>query len=192
MRPTSHPCRLALSSSLLCGLLTGGCSSERSPPLFGSVRDRPAPVVIAAPKPVATPGGAQPGAVGSSGTSSSSSSAAAAALAAIDEDTSSVIYFDPDGYLVKDNYRPMLEAHAKRLIADPRLRLRIDGHTDGIGPADYNLELARTRAQMVMKQLVSMGVPPNQLQIVGHGKGATRTGGANAQAANRRVELTYR
>lgn len=187
MRPTPT-CRLALPLGLALTVLLAACASDRNnPPLLGSVRGKnvqgKAPVVAAVPTPV--PGLAAPGAsvVAGSGTSG-----------AAEEELPSVIYFDPDEYQVKESYRPMLQAYAKRLIADPDLRLRIDGHTDDSGPADYNLELARTRAQMVMKQLVSMGVPAAQLQIVGHGKGQPKARGSNAQsqAANRRVELTYR
>jgi peptidoglycan-associated lipoprotein len=197
MRPTSNPCRLALPLSVACSLVLAACASGKNPPLLGSVRGKPAPVVVATPTPV-PPEGRSPMqgsvTVSGSGTSASPSPAVQAANAALEDDGTAVIYFDPDAYLVKDSYKPMLEAHAKRLIADPDLHLRIDGHTDDNGPADYNLELARMRAQMVMKQLVSLGVPPAQLQIVGHGKGRPRAKGlgAQAQAANRRVELTYR
>jgi outer membrane protein OmpA-like peptidoglycan-associated protein len=187
MRPTSDAWCPALPLGLALTLLLAACASDRDPPLLGSVRGRnlqgKAPVVAAVPTPA--PGLQQPGAtmVAGSGTPGPA-----------EDETASVIYFDPDEYQVKESYRPMLLAYAKRLIADPELHLRIDGHTDDTGPADYNLDLARTRAQMVMKQLVGMGVPPAQLQIVGHGKGRPKAKGtgAQAQAANRRVELTYR
>jgi peptidoglycan-associated lipoprotein len=105
----------------------------------------------------------------------------------------SVIYFDFDAYTVKDEYRPLLQAHAKRLLADPSLHLRIDAHTDEHGPADYNLELARMRAVSVQKQLLSLGVPATQLQIVGHGRDKAARGKASASvASSRRVELSYR
>lgn len=191
MRRTPSPCcRLALPLALAATVLLAACASDR-PPLLGSVRKASppqgrAPVVVATPTPVTAPGVTT--SVGGSGTAGPSAAPAA------DEDVPAVIYFDPDVYTVKDSYRPLLQTYAKRLIADPDLRLRIDGHTDDSGPADYNLELARMRAQMVMKQLISMGVPASQLQIVGHGKGQPKAkgAGAQAQAANRRVELTYR
>jgi peptidoglycan-associated lipoprotein len=104
----------------------------------------------------------------------------------------SVIYFDFDAYTVKDEYRPLLQAHAKRLLADPSLHLRIDAHTDERGPADYNLELARMRAVSVQKQLLSLGVPATQLQIVGHGREKAARGKAPSVASSRRVELSYR
>lgn len=181
MRPKPQPCRFALPLGLL--VLLAACAAQNQPPLMASVRGK-APVVSVLPTPVQPD--APDGEVAGSGTSSSSSvSAAEAALP-------SVIYFDADEYQVKESYRPMLQAYAKRLIADPDLHLRIDGHTDNTGPAHYNLELARVRAHMVMKQLVAMGVPAAQLQIVGHGMEKPRSKGAGTQAANRRVELSYR
>jgi outer membrane protein OmpA-like peptidoglycan-associated protein len=180
---TPLPRRLNLPAAIACALLLAACGSDR-PPLFASVKraPKPAPIVDAVPIPTTpTAAGSVP-------------SAASAASAASDEELPSVIYFDSDAYQVKDSYKPLLEAVAKRLVSDPSLHLRIDGHTDDSGPADYNLELARMRAQMVMKQLLSLGVPRDQLQAVGHGKGkpAAKGAGLQTQAANRRVELTYR
>lgn len=147
--------------------LAASCATKDAPPLLDSPETR-APVVSVTPVPART----EPATVASES----------------EADPGSVIYFDSDVYTVKDEYRPMLQAHARRLLADPSLRLRIDAHTDDRGPADYNLELARMRAQSVLKQLVSMGVPASQLQVVGHGREKSK----GSLAASRRVELSYR
>jgi len=179
--PCSSPALLALGLCLAAGL--AGCA-DPAPPLMNSPRTEPAkaPVTVAKPVPVPTPPPAAPLAAPPARTTDA------------DDEMPSVIYYAPDVYTVKEEYRPLLQAHAKRLIADPKLKLRIDAHTDDSGPVDYNLELARMRAQVVMKQLIALGVPAAQLQIVGHGKGrpAAKGGGAQGQAENRRVELTYR
>jgi peptidoglycan-associated lipoprotein len=185
-RPTVFP---ALGLSLVVWL--AACSSAPKPPLLNSPKStasaepKKAPVAVATPNPVPSPSS-------SGGTGNGSNAGNVAATANDDDDNPAVIYFDSDVYTVKEEYQPLLEAHAKRLIANPRLRLRIDAHTDNNGPADYNLELARMRAQSVMKQLVALGVPQQQLQIVGHGKNGRPAKSSKAQAANRRVELTYR
>jgi len=176
MRPT-HSLRLLAPALVAAGLLAA-CASPQEPARSGRKHAK-APVVVATPMPGA------PATAGGSGTFSPPPSA---------DEPDSVIYYDPDTYTVKDSYRPMLQAYARRLQANPGLRLRIDGHTDDNGPADYNLELARVRAQMVMKELTALGAPPSQLQIVGHGKDQPKARGATlqSQAANRRVELSYR
>ncbi|MED5617700.1 OmpA family protein [Ideonella sp. BN130291] len=195
-----RPCPTVFSAlGLSLTVLLAACGSSPKPPLLNSPKTsasaepKKAPVAVATPVPV--PSAQGPATAAASGTSTSTGASTngspASAIAAADDNDPAVIYFDSDVYTVKDEYQPLLEAHAKRLIANPKLRLRIDAHTDNNGPADYNLELARMRAQSVMKQLVALGVPPQQLQIVGHGKGRAAKGG-KAQAANRRVELTYR
>ncbi|MEW6706040.1 MAG: OmpA family protein [Pseudomonadota bacterium] len=185
MPPTSIFGRRARPLGLATALLLAACASDREPPLLDGVRKAKAsqgkaPVVVAIPTPV--PANDDTPRVAGSGTSG------------VAEKLPSVIYFQPDAYEVDESYLPVLEAYAERLLAEPGLQLRIDGHTDDSGPADYNLELARMRAQMVMRELLSMGVPKSQLQVVGHGKGRPKARGASAkaQAANRRVELSYR
>jgi peptidoglycan-associated lipoprotein len=191
-RPTVFP---ALGLSLVVWL--AACSSAPKPPLLNSPKSaasaepKKAPVAVATPNPVPS-ASSWSGSAATSGTGNGSNAGAAVASANDDDDNPAVIYFDSDVYTVKEEYQPLLEAHAKRMIANPRLRLRIDAHTDNNGPADYNLELARMRAQSVMKQLVALGVPQQQLQIVGHGKSGRPAKSSKAQAANRRVELTYR
>lgn len=101
------------------------------------------------------------------------------------EDLPTLVQFDFDAYQVKEPYRAVLQAHAKRLLAEPNLKLLIQAHVDSRGHRDYNQALASKRAEMVKKQLLGLGVPPAQLQIAV--SEATRRG-----AGSRRVELIYR
>lgn len=109
---------------------------------------------------------------------------------AADEATPHVIYFERDAYKVDDSYRSMLEAHARRMRTTPALRLQIQAYTDRFGGNEYNLALSRKRAETVMKQLIALGVPPERLEIIGHGE-ARHTAKSGA-ASDRRVELIYR
>jgi len=107
-----------------------------------------------------------------------------------------VLYYEPDVYAVREQDLAVLRAHARRLIEHPQWQLRIEAHTDDTGALDYNLELARMRAQTVAKQLASMGVPAARLQVVAPVKPAKAAKGAKAQspeerAQSRRVELGY-
>lgn len=173
MGPLPLPCRLAPLLCVAAGALLAACASDDQPTL------RKAPIVAAVPKATADDPLPKVQVTSAIGT---------------EHAVPSVIYFDSDRYRVSDEYKSVLQAHAKRLLADPNLHLRIDGHADGVGPADYNLELARMRAQMVKRELIDLGVPADQLQVVGHGDGRPAAKGASAQAlaANRRVELSYR
>ena len=106
-----------------------------------------------------------------------------------------VVYFDFDSFVVKDEYRPMIEAHAKVLGANRSKRMMLEGHTDERGGREYNLALGQKRAEAVLKSLVLLGVQDNQLEAVSFGEESARPVPGSDEAAwakNRRVELKDR
>jgi peptidoglycan-associated lipoprotein len=102
-----------------------------------------------------------------------------------------VVLFDFDSYVVKDEYRGLVEAHAKRLGNDRKLALSLEGHTDERGGREYNLALGQRRAEAVAKSLSLMGVGAAQVEPVSFGKEKPAAQGSDeaAWAKNRRVEL---
>jgi peptidoglycan-associated lipoprotein len=102
-----------------------------------------------------------------------------------------VVYFDFDSFVVKDEYRPMLEAHAKALNANRSKRMMLEGHTDERGGREYNLALGQKRAEAVLRTLVLLGVQNGQLEAVSFGEERLAVAGTDeaAHAQNRRVEL---
>jgi OmpA-OmpF porin, OOP family len=86
---------------------------------------------------------------------------------------------------------PLLNSVVQVLKDAPQLRIRIEGHTDGEGTEDGNLELSRERAVSVMKYLVAKGVDAQRLEAMGYGE--TRPIDTNrtpdGRARNRRVEF---
>jgi len=69
----------------------------------------------------------------------------------------------------------------------------IEGYTDKVGPADYNLDLSRRRAQAVQTYLVaSKNVPVFRIQIIGLGKDkpVNDQKTPDDRSKNRRVEIT--
>ncbi len=180
--------RRALSAAALAlalGGLFAGCSSTKLDE--APVESRTVPADGAA-------SGAAAGAAGK-GTAQSnvatvdlSKSAAGANAAALAQ---RVVYFDFDSYVVKDEYRPMLEAHAKVLSANRSKRMALEGHTDERGGREYNLALGQKRAEAVLKSMVLLGVLDSQLEAVSFGKERPAQLGSDeaAWAKNRRVEL---
>ena len=87
--------------------------------------------------------------------------------------------------------RAVLDEQVVVLERDPKLRLVITGHTDSIGPEEYNQGLSERRAKAAKEYFISKGVTPGHLKAVGYGEtrpiatNATREG----QAQNRRIEL---
>jgi len=104
------------------------------------------------------------------------------------------VFFDFDSFVVKDEYRPMLEAHAKVLSANRGKRMTLEGHTDERGGREYNLALGQKRADAVLRSMVLLGVQEMQLEAVSFGEEKPAVPGSDeaAWAKNRRVELKDR
>lgn len=84
-----------------------------------------------------------------------------------------------------------LERVSKVLMQYPETNIRIAGHTDSTGSADYNQRLSERRAEAVKNALVGMGVNPSRLTTIGYGK-AKPIAENNTEAGrqqNRRVEV---
>ena len=104
------------------------------------------------------------------------------------------VYFDFDSFVVRDEFRPMLEAHSKVLAANRGKRMALEGHTDERGSREYNLALGQKRAEAVLRTMVLLGAPEAQLEAVSFGeeRPAVPGSGEDAWAKNRRVELKDR
>ncbi len=51
------------------------------------------------------------------------------------------IFYDYDSYDVKDQYKPLVEAHARFLRDNPGRKMLIQGNTDERGSREYNISL---------------------------------------------------
>ena len=102
-----------------------------------------------------------------------------------------VVYFDFDSYVVKDEYRPVIEVNAKALTTNRKMKMAVEGHTDDRGSSEYNLALGQRRAEAVVKSLTLLGADPTQLEAVSFGEERPAVQGENeeAWAKNRRAEL---
>lgn len=105
-----------------------------------------------------------------------------------------VVYFDYDSFTVKEDFRPLIESHAKVLSTNKGKRMVVEGHTDERGGREYNLALGQKRAEAVAKSLALLGATDGQLEAVSFGKERPAAAGADegAFAKNRRAELKDR
>ncbi len=103
------------------------------------------------------------------------------------------IYFDFDSFVVKDEYRPIVEAHARYLAGNRNARMTIQGNTDERGSREYNIALGQKRADAVKRMMTLMGVPDASIETVSFGKEKPRNLGHDetAWAENRRVDIVY-
>jgi outer membrane protein OmpA-like peptidoglycan-associated protein len=104
-----------------------------------------------------------------------------------------VILFEFNKADIKPESFPLLEQVAKVMNGHPELRaVRIEGHTDKVGSADYNRQLSAARALAVKTFLVDVGkVDGTRLSTRGYGfdRPVTTNETEEGRAQNRRVEF---
>jgi|LauGreDrversion4_2_1035121.scaffolds.fasta_scaffold478796_2 peptidoglycan-associated lipoprotein len=105
-----------------------------------------------------------------------------------------IVYFDFDSYSVRDDGRPVVEAHARLLTANRARKMTVEGHTDERGGREYNLALGQKRAEAVVRALSLLGATDAQLEAVSFGEERPSAQGSDeaAWAKNRRAELKDR
>jgi peptidoglycan-associated lipoprotein len=103
------------------------------------------------------------------------------------------IFYDLDKYDVKEEYRGLVEAHAKYLRENPGLKIMIQGNTDERGSREYNLALGQRRSDGVKRMMGLLGVKEDQLEAVSLGEEKPRAPGSSeeAWAQNRRCDILY-
>lgn len=79
-------------------------------------------------------------------------------------------YFAFDKAELTQDGREKLDQIARQMRNAQEPKIRIVGHTDRIGPEDYNLKLSRDRAQAVKDYLSQKGVPDQVMSVAGRGE----------------------
>jgi peptidoglycan-associated lipoprotein len=175
--------RFTLCATVLAAL--AACSS-------GVKLNEGAPVTDAKPTPIgaAGAGGAASGASQSGVTTVDVGKTANIAASNVGR----VVYFDYDSYVLRDEFRPVIEGNARALSAAKTKKMVVEGHTDERGGREYNLALGQRRAEAVAKSLVLLGASDGQIEAVSFGKERPVNDGHDegAWAKNRRAELKDR
>jgi peptidoglycan-associated lipoprotein len=104
------------------------------------------------------------------------------------------IYFDYDEYVIKPEFKSVLEAHARYLRENPSVEGRVEGNADERGSREYNLALGQRRAEAVVRMLNVLGVPANRLEAISFGEEKPRVSGHDetSWAQNRRGDFVYK
>ena len=84
------------------------------------------------------------------------------------DDLTDTIFFQFDEYRVTDEYLDILDKYVDILTHHPDIIMVIEGHTDTLGPEEYNMYLSGVRAESVRDYLLEKGVSPDQLQTRAH------------------------
>jgi OOP family OmpA-OmpF porin len=102
------------------------------------------------------------------------------------------VLFDFDKSNIKPEYYGFLDEAARVFEMNPGLKVEVQGNTDNIGTAKYNMGLSLRRANAVLNYLVNKGVAKSRLMARGFGftRPVATNDTAEGRSLNRRVELT--
>lgn len=172
------------------GVALAGCSGHRARPNAAGAN-------------AAAPGAEQSQTAGAGGENAANGAAAEAGVAngtgpgvqgpTAPDLQSRTIYFDFDSSEIKPDYTAVIAAHARYLVANPNVRVRLEGNTDERGSREYNIGLGERRAQAVRQALMLQGVAESQITTVSYGEERPAVTGHTeaAWSKNRRVDIVY-
>ena len=80
------------------------------------------------------------------------------------------VFFGYDQWTLSDPAREALNHNARWLKEHPGAVLKVEGHCDERGTADYNMVLGDKRSKSARMYLTEMGINPKQVGIVSYGK----------------------
>ena len=180
--------RAITCSAIACAMLLGACATT-------SEDQKPAPTESATGKPSSTT--TQP-VKPSTVTPVEAGKPSATSPFAVLKDPNNIlskrsVYFDYDKFDVKDEYRKLVEAHAKFLRENPSAKMLIQGNADERGSREYNVGLGQRRSDSVKKLLTLLGAREDQIESVslGEEKPVCTAATEECWAKNRRGDMLY-
>lgn len=101
------------------------------------------------------------------------------------------VYFETNKYNISSNSQIAIVKLQKIFSEYPSTDILIEGHTDNVGRAAYNLKLSERRANAVGDHLKSLGVSPSRFTIKGYGDSQpiVDNNSDSNRAMNRRVQF---
>jgi len=99
------------------------------------------------------------------------------------------VHFPFNSAYIAPKYYPTIKKFAEWLKVHPEVKAEIQGHTDSIGSARYNLILSTRRARAVYLKLIKFGAPKDRLSYKGYGEShpIAPNNTPQGRAMNRRV-----
>jgi peptidoglycan-associated lipoprotein len=171
--------------------LLAGCQTQPTTQTAAPVEDRSAAGST-------TPGGASTAGAGTGSVAGSQQGARPGTTGNPLRDPASplskrVVFFDFDSFAVRDEFRPLIEAHGRYLAQNRNARMTIQGNTDERGSREYNIALGQKRADSVKRMMTLLGAGEAQIETVSFGKEKPRNQGHDeaAWAENRRDDILY-
>jgi peptidoglycan-associated lipoprotein len=178
----------------LAAAILAGCASQETQP-EAPIDDKGAAGATATPGTTTAP--LTGGAVGGSGVGSGAAGAGGAGAAALRDPNNILskrsIYFEYDSFVVQEQYKPIVEAHARYLVANRGARATLQGHADERGSREYNIALGQKRADAVKRMMTLLGAQEVQIETVSFGEEKPKNMGHDESAwtENRRVDIVH-
>jgi len=103
------------------------------------------------------------------------------------------VYFELDSNIVKEEFKPMVSAHARYLQQNRGVKMTVQGHADERGSREYNLALGQRRADAVKQMMQLLGAQSEQVETISFGEEKPKATGHDEKswAENRRADLVY-
>ena len=103
------------------------------------------------------------------------------------------VFFEFDRADLKPESELELMEVLRLLQAHPRWKVEVQGHTDSIGPAEYNQQLSQRRAEAVRQFLIQRGVKAERISARGYGSSRPIASNTTEEgrALNRRTEIVF-
>ena len=103
------------------------------------------------------------------------------------------VFFDYDSTVIKDEFKPLVTAHAQYLTKNRSAKIVIQGNTDERGSREYNIALGQRRADSVKQMMMLLGAQEAQIESVSLGEEKPRATGKDEAAfsENRRDDIVY-
>ena len=80
------------------------------------------------------------------------------------------VHFDFDKSFIRDDAKAVMKANADWLMANPKVKVRIEGNCDERGTIEYNQALGQRRARSAKEYLTDLGIPAGRVSLVSYGK----------------------
>lgn len=101
------------------------------------------------------------------------------------------LLFQTDESAISAEQQAHIARIAARLVGVGITTVRVEGHTDSVGAADYNVKLSKARADAVAAPMQAAGMPLSPDRIVGRGEDfpISSNDSADERQDNRRVVI---
>jgi len=101
------------------------------------------------------------------------------------------VFFDFDQWSIREDQKEIMAKNSQWLKSNPNVKVRLEGHCDERGTAEYNLALGQKRAEGVKSFLEGLGISSQRMATVSYGEERPLDPGHNEAAwmKNRRVDI---